>query len=201
MEQDFNNITLETLFKNIQFLTQKCNMLEKEVGRLSTLLSKPSYTRTRMARIKTVPEIVNMHQPIILWKEYATVVSPSQMKYIFEGDMVYAIEKIIDNETVELPLAACKEKSNTIYVYGAQNELWTIFSEKQFNEWMEAIKHQILREFLKWKAEEEKKMCEDENPEGFIDKCMRYLQRIICGNKTKENEAVFKSLCKKFKQR
>jgi len=201
MEQDFNGITIETLFKSIQHLTQKCNILEKEVGRLSTLLSKPSYARTKIPRIKTVPEIVNMYQPVILWKEYTTVVSTAQMKYIFEGDMVYTIEKIIDNETVDLPLAACKEKSNTIYVYGSQNETWTILSEKQFNEWMEAIKHQILREFLKWKAEEEKKMGEDENPEVFIDKCMRYLQRIIGGNKSKENEAVFKSLCKKLKQR
>lgn len=199
--EELNNVTLETLFNSIQHLTQKCGILEKEIDRLNSLVSKPIRPRMKTPRIKTIPEMIHSYYPTVLWKNYTTPVTSSQMKYIFQGDMVYTIENIINQEMVNLPLAAYKEKSNTIYVYGAEIDAWTIFTEKQFNEWMETIKHQILKQFLKWKAEEEKKMNDEENPEAFIDKSMRYLQRIIGGNTSKENEALFKWLVKILKQR
>jgi len=203
-----NGLTLETLYKSIKCLSEKCDTLETEVERLKSIIAKPRCIKTKTPRIKIVPEIVNNNRKSTLWTDYHIIVVQSQMKYIFEGDMVYAIEKIIEDNFEELPLTACKEKSNILYVYGFQNELsttngavWTIFTENQFMEWMQNIKHQILKEFLKWKADQEKKYDdEEENIEQFIEKCMQYLQRIIGGNKTNENESVFKWLCKKLKQ-
>ena len=204
-----NDITLETLYKNFICLSEKCNILETEVERLKYIIAKPRCAKR--PRVKMVPEIVNNDRKTILWMDYQIVVVQSQMKYIFEGDMVYAIEKIIEDNYGELPLTACKEKSNILYVYGLQNEswseprsgstingaVWSIFTENLFIEWMQNIKHQILREFLKWKAAQEKKYDEEEEN---TEKCMQYLQRIIGGNKKNENESVFKWLCKKLKQ-
>lgn len=188
------------MYKNMQFLNSKCDAMQSEIDRLNMMMYKKQKIRIQNTISNNdIPNLLNaLTKPKICWKDYKTMVSQKQMKYIFEYDMIYSIQKIIEDDIASIPLTSYNQRANILYIY---DDKWLAITDKQFNEWLQDIHHQILKEFLKWKAEEERILMSnnDEDMEYFVEKCMKYLQRIIGGNKNKDNEIIFKWLCKKLK--
>jgi hypothetical protein len=106
----------------------------------------------------------------------------------------------------DLPIATF-ENTNILYVYGYENEEWTIFTRSQLDDWLSEARHIILKQFLEWKSRKEREMASDADEfvsdrekEKFMDRCLSCLQKIIGSNKKKENEFIYKWLCNTVKK-
>ena len=109
-------------------------------------------------------------------------VEQSDIEFLFHNSFLETINLILsrsiykNNEKNELPIAAFKEKKNTIYVYSNnnnknnQNLTWSIITREKFIRFLNIVQFKISKAFSEWRKKNSELLNENDNHCILYDK-------------------------------
>ena len=101
------------------------------------------------------------------------IITRKDLERVFNSDLIDCIGVILENyiktesDDKELPFQSFDQKENIIYIY-SENLKWEILSKENFNNIIFSISKQLLKEFGKWKEDNEDKLYRDDFSTIFI---------------------------------
>jgi hypothetical protein len=185
IEQTFSS---KKLYQIVIELAVKCNRLENKVADLSKYVSKKIQKMDAIDYLNNTTKTTNY--PTILFENITEIikVEDSDIEFLFHNSFIDTMNVIFtrsiykyDNDTINLsfPIAAFKQKANTIYVYSKnnnqnqntiQNPSWTIVSRESFIRFLNIIQFKISKAFSEWRKKNTELLNDDDNHCILYDK-------------------------------
>jgi hypothetical protein len=160
------DVSSKKLYQIVMQLSLKCNRLESKLADLSKYANKNiqkidvidylnnstkstnSSTTTNLLLFENITEIITVEQ--------------SDIEFLFHNSFIETVNLILsrsiykDNEDIAIPIAAFKEKKNTIYVYSKsqsqnQNPCWSIVTRENFIRFLNIIQFKISKALSEWR--------------------------------------------------
>ena len=169
---EFENFTLKEV---VTELVKSNIKLRKDMEELKKWIQKK---KKKMNIIEWLNENLRSNpseKPIQNYKEYMSdlIITRKELEIVFKLDLIDGIGVILENyikkhsNTKEIPFQSFDQKDNIIYVY-SENMQWEVMCKENFNNIIFSISKQILKEFGKWKQDNEDKLCRDDFSTIFI---------------------------------
>lgn len=152
--------TQRDLFRFVQELALKCDRLDKEVGRLKTVVS------TRQKKVITEC-LANPNQTpektFDAWWRTITV-SETHLTRVFKEDLTEGMKSVLESQLklygkTRLPIRAFVEKPGMFYIYVRDSGEtktapgWRLMSNADMETMLMYLSQLFLREFIKWQRE------------------------------------------------
>jgi hypothetical protein len=187
--------TREEMFRLLQHLSLKCQILSEEVDKLKKCSS--------VSRKKTTESLLELLRPDITFDEWCGSfrVEDDCIQEICDKNLTDGIIKCIqdkindENDNDISPLRSFKEKPGMIFIYQEDEESqihkWVVCSNDKLYSMIEMIKHEISRAYCAWR---EKQTNID------MDIEMMYLVKIsgLKNNKNKQLQDIKSSIISYF---
>jgi hypothetical protein len=162
--------------------------LENKVADLSKYVSKKIQKMDAIDYLNNTTKTTNY--PTILFENITEIikVEDSDIEFLFHNSFIDTMNVIFtrsiyknDNDTINLsfPIAAFKQKANTIYIYSKnnnqnqntiQNPSWTIISRESFIRFLNIIQFKISKAFSEWRKKNTELLNDDDNHCILYDK-------------------------------
>jgi hypothetical protein len=159
-------ISSKKLYQIVMQLALKCNRLESKLADLSKYANKNIQKIDVIDHLNNSTKSTNTSTTNTLLFENITeiiTVEQSDIEFLFHNSFTETVNLILsrsiykkDNEDVVLPIAAFKEKKNTIYVYSKnqsqnQNPCWSIVTRENFIRFLNIIQFKISKALSEWR--------------------------------------------------
>jgi hypothetical protein len=155
-------ISSKKLYQIVMQLALKCNRLESKVADLS------KYANKNIQKIDVIDYLNNTTTTTtnpLLFENITEIITVEQsdIEFLFHNSFTETVNLILsrsiykkDNEDIALPIAAFKEKKNTIYVYSknqSQNQkpCWSIVTRENFIRFLNIIQFKISKALSEWR--------------------------------------------------
>jgi len=175
------NISSTKLYQIVVQLSMKCNRLENKLADLSKHVTK------KIEKINIIDYLNNntrtTNYPTLLFENITEIINVEQsdIEFLFNNSFLDTVNHILsrsiydNNAKNELPIAAFKEKKNTIYVYTKinnqeQNPSWTIVTSEKFIRFLNIIQFKISKAFSEWRKNNADLLNENDNHCILYDK-------------------------------
>ena len=172
MQQD---VSSKKLYQIVMQLALKCNRLESKVAELS------KYTNKNIQKIDVIGYLNNITTKFtnssttnnLLFENITEIITveESDIEFLFHNSFMETVNLILsrsiyqkDNEGILLPIAAFKEKKNTIYVYTKNQHQtqdqtqyqihksgWSLVTRENFIRFLNIIQFKISKAFSEWR--------------------------------------------------
>ena len=157
------NISSKKLYQIVMQLALKCNRLESKLKDLS------KYANKNIQKIDVIDYLNNTTTTTttnpLLFENITEIITVEQsdIEFLFHNSFTETVNLILsrsiykkDNEDIALPIAAFKEKKNTIYVYTKnqeqnQNPSWSIVTREKFIRFLNIIQFKISKALSEWR--------------------------------------------------
>ena len=191
--KDDNDIDTETdisskkLYQIVMQLSLKCNRLENKVADLSKYVTKKIQKIDIIDYLNNITRTTN--NPTLLFENITEIINveKSDIEYLFHNSFIDTVNIILsrsiynNNTPTEFPIAAFKEKKNTIYVYTknniheqnnnqTQNPTWMIVTREKFIRFLNIIQFKISKAFSEWRKNNAQLLNENDNHSILYDK-------------------------------
>jgi len=175
------NISSTKLYQIVVQLSMKCNRLENKLADLSKHVTK------KIEKINIIDYLNNntrtTNYPTLLFENITEIINVEQsdIEFLFHNSFLDTVNHILsrsiydNNAKNELPIAAFKEKKNTIYVYTKinnqeQNPSWTIVTSEKFIRFLNIIQFKISKAFSEWRKNNSQLLNDNDNHCILYDK-------------------------------
>jgi hypothetical protein len=155
-------ISSKKLYQIVMQLALKCNRLESKVADFS------KYANKNIQKIDVIDYLNNTTTTTtnpLLFENITEIITVEQsdIEFLFHNSFTETVNLILsrsiykkDNEDIVLPIAAFKEKKNTIYVYSKtqsqnQNPCWSIVTRENFIRFLNIIQFKISKALSEWR--------------------------------------------------
>jgi len=176
-----DSISSKKLYQIVIKLSLKCNRLEDRVAELSKYVTKKI---KKIDIIEYLNDKSNFNPSSSLLFENITEiikVEQSDVEFLFYNSFLETVNLILsrsiykNNESHDLPIAAFKEKKNTIYVYSKnnnnnQNTTWSIVTRENLIRFLNIIQFKISKAFSEWRKNNSQILNDDDNHCILYDK-------------------------------
>ena len=177
-------ISSKKLYQIVIKLSLKCNRLEDRVAELSKYVTK------KIKKIDIIEYLNNKSNSnpsstTLLFENITEIikVEQSDVEFLFYNSFLETVNLVLsrsiykDNESHDLPIAAFKEKKNTLYVYSKnnninnnQNPTWSIVTRENFIRFLNIIQFKISKAFSEWRKNNSQILNDDDNRSILYDK-------------------------------
>jgi hypothetical protein len=179
-----DSISSKKLYQIVMQLSLKCNRLENKVADLSKYVTKK---KQKIDIIEYLNNKTNSNQSssILLFENITEIIKVEQtdVEFLFYNSFLETVNLVLsrsiykdnkDNEyNNDLPIAAFKEKKNTIYVYSkitTQHPTWSIITREDFIRFLNIIQFKISKAFSEWRKTNAQMLNENDNHSILYDK-------------------------------
>lgn len=191
--KDDNDIDTETdisskkLYQIVMQLSLKCNRLENKVADLSKYVTKKVQKIDIIDYLNNITRTTN--NPTLLFENITEIINveKSDIEYLFHNSFIDTVNIILsrsiynNNTPTEFPIAAFKEKKNTIYVYTknniheqnnnqTQNPTWMIVTREKFIRFLNIIQFKISKALSEWRKNNSQLLNDNDNHSILYDK-------------------------------
>jgi hypothetical protein len=176
-----DSISSKKLYQIVMQLSLKCNRLENKVADLSKYVTKKKQKIDIIEYLNDTTRTTNC--PTLLFENITEIITVEQsdIEFLFHNSFVDTINKIFsrsiydNNEQNEIiPIAAFKEKKNTLYVYTKNNEShipsWSIVTRENFIRFLNIVQFKISKAFSEWRKKNAQLLNENDNHSILYDK-------------------------------
>jgi len=177
-------ISSKKLYQLVVQLALKCNRLENKVTDLSKHVTKKIQKIDFIDYLNTKS---NQPYPQLLFENITEIikVEQSDIEFLFHNSFLETVNLILsrtiykDNEPGTFPIAAFKEKKNTIYVYSKNNNqnsnqtqqpMWSIVTRENFIRFLNIIQFKISKAFSEWRKNNAQILNDNDNHCILYDK-------------------------------
>lgn len=157
-------ISSKKLYQIVMQLSLKCNRLESKVAELNKYANKQIQKIDIIGHLNNITKSTNS-QTSLLFENITEIITVEQsdIEFLFHNSFTETVNLILsrsiykkDNEDIALPIAAFKEKKNTIYVYTKnqsqnQNPCWSIVTRENFIRFLNIIQFKISKALSEWR--------------------------------------------------
>jgi len=182
-ELEEQTISSKKLYQLVVQLALKCNRLENKVTDLSKHVTKKIQKVDFIDYLNTNTNL-NQSQPKILFENITEIikVEQSDIEFLFHNSFLETVNLILSRTIYkdnELPIAAFKEKKNTIYVYSKNNNqnlnqpqqpTWSIVTRENFIRFLNIIQFKISKAFSEWRKTNAQILNDNDNHCILYDK-------------------------------
>jgi hypothetical protein len=160
------------MFYMLSELAFKYNKMEQKVEELNKLLvkKKKNMNVLEWLHCNVIPNITfdNLHENIHIYD--------LDIEYLFNNTLINTINeiflKIINTNTITiLPIYACTQKNNIIYIFDNEHT-WKEASRDKLIKFLNKIQMKITKKMLEWKTTNNKNMKENDVLSTKYDKAM-----------------------------
>jgi len=158
-------ISSKKLYQIVMQLALKCNRLESKVADLSKYANKNIQKIDVIDYLNNTTTTTTTTTNPLLFENITEIITVEQsdIEFLFHNSFTETVNLILsrsiykkDNEDIVLPIAAFKEKKNTIYVYTKnqsqnQNPCWSIVTREKFIRFLNIIQFKISKAFSEWR--------------------------------------------------
>jgi len=164
-----NSVSSKKLYQIVMQLALKCNRLENKVADLSKHVTKKIQKIDIIEHLNNKSKSTNL--PILLFENITEIITVEQsdIEFLFHNSFIETVNLVlsrsiynINEQNNQLPIAAFREKKNTIYVYSknnsqeqnnnqSQNPSWSIVTRENFIRFLNIIQFKISKAFSEWR--------------------------------------------------
>jgi hypothetical protein len=181
------NISSKKLYQIVIQLSLKCNRLENKVSDLSKYVTKKIQKIDIIDYLNNITRTTN--NPTLLFENITEIINVEQsdIEYLFHNSFLDTVNVILsrsiynNNTPTKFPIAAFKEKKNTIYVYSknndhnqnnnqTQNPTWSIVTRENFIRFLNIIQFKISKAFSEWRKNNSQLLNDNDNHSILYDK-------------------------------
>jgi hypothetical protein len=145
-------------------LAVKCNRLENKVTELSKYSNKQIQKIDIIDYLNNKTNSMNSTTTMLLFENITEIINVEQsdIEFLFHNSFLETVNLILSrsiykgngNSECAVPIAAFKEKKNTIYVYTKnqeQNICWSIVTREKFIRFLNIIQFKISKALSEWR--------------------------------------------------
>ena len=184
------------LMQTLEELVKSNNILKTEIAQLK------KESQTKKQKIPIIDILNKNYKSTEDYIDYFDItVYRRDLENIFTYDLVFGIEKIIENKidltNENCPIVAFNQKENKIYGY-TDKDKWSIISKEAFNNIVSKIIKNIMNEFKKWQDENNDKLY----TEDFSMIYLKNVKKVMGGNisQDKLSKKIYNNIFKLLKK-
>jgi hypothetical protein len=168
------------MYQIVMELSLKYNNLETKLNEMRNYLSK----KIKKIDIFQYLNDNNKVQPTLLFDHITEIITieQSDIEYLFNNSYIETLNHILSksissgagaDEDLHLPIAAFRQKPNTIYIYtkiNDQHNSWILVPKDKFIRFLNIIQFKISKAFSEWRKNNSQSLNEDDNQCILYDK-------------------------------